>query len=184
MDIGLDLISEPAIAHDVHDINDDRRRYDPGVMKMVTWADFEAAAPEMAIEGRRLLYARGDGEALLATVRQDEPPRIHPINVGIVGQRLYAFLLRSPKRGDLERDGRFAMHAHQDPAGPDEFSLRGRAQRVDDEAVRSAVAAGWSFSVDETYHLFEFSIAGAVLGSRTADEWPPRYSSWTADNTT
>lgn len=58
---------------------------------MVTWAEFKSAAPDLAGEGRRLLY-RGDvGEALLATVRDDEPPRIHPIWVGIVDDRLYAW---------------------------------------------------------------------------------------------
>jgi hypothetical protein len=148
---------------------------------MVTWADFEAAAAEMAGEGRRLLYARGDGEALLATVRGSESPRIHPINVGIVQGGLYAFVLRSPKRRDLEQDGRFALHTHQDPAAPDEFSVRGRARPVDDEAVRSAVAADWFFDVDEAYGLFEFSVEAALLGRRTAEEWPPRYSKWTAD---
>jgi hypothetical protein len=41
------------------------------------------------------------------------------------------------------------------------------------------VAAGWAFTVDETYALFEFSIERALLGARTtADEWPPRYMSW------
>ena len=94
---------------------------------MVRWAEFEAAAPEIAAEGRRLLYARGDGEALLVTVRGAELPRVHPINVGVVDGGLYAFLLPSPKRTDLERDGRFALHTHQDPAAPDEFSVRGRA---------------------------------------------------------
>ncbi|MDQ2964785.1 MAG: hypothetical protein M3R57_02935 [Chloroflexota bacterium] len=148
---------------------------------MATWADFEGAAPEMAGEGRRLLYARGDPEALLATVREREPPRIHPINVGIVEGRLYAFLLRSPKRGDLEHDGRFALHTHQDPAAPDEFSVRGRAERIEDLAVHSAVAAEWYFTIDEAYHLFEFSIETALLGRRTADEWPPRYSRWATE---
>ncbi|MEO8229732.1 MAG: pyridoxamine 5'-phosphate oxidase family protein [Chloroflexota bacterium] len=148
---------------------------------MVTWAEFETAAPEMAAEGRRLLYARGDAEALLATVRDDEPPRIHPINVGIVQGRLYAFLLRSPKRGDLERDGRFALHTHQDPAAPDEFSVRGRARPIDDTSVWSAVAREWYFTIDETYGLFEFSIESVLLGRRAADEWPPRYLRWTAD---
>ena len=95
--------------------------------------------------------------------------------------RLYAFLVRSAKRGDLERDGRFALHTHQDPAAPDEFSVRGHAGRIDDAAVRSAVAAEWYFTIDETYHLIEFSIETALLGRRTADEWPPRYSRWTAN---
>lgn len=151
---------------------------------MVTWAELAGAAPEIAADGRRLMYARGDGEALLATVRDDEPPRIHPINVGIVQGRLYAFLLGSPKRGDLERDGRYALHTHQDPAAPDEFSVRGRAQRIDEPAVRSAVAAEWYFTIDEAYRLFEFSIEAALLGRRAADEWPPRYSRWTAEPVT
>ena len=147
---------------------------------MVTWSEFETADPDMATAARRLLYARGDGEALLATVRDDEPPRIHPINVGVVGGRLYAFLLRSAKRVDLERDGRYALHTHQDPAKPDEFSVRGRARLVDDDAVRAAVGGAWFFTVDETYGLFEFSVESAVLGLRGPDEWPPRYSRWPA----
>ncbi len=149
---------------------------------MATWAEFEAAAPDLAAEGRRLIYRDGVGEALLATVRGAEPPRIHPVNIGIVGDRLYAFVLRSPKRSDLEQDGRFALHTHQDPAAPSEFMVRGRARPVRDEAARSAVAAGWSFEVDETYELFEFSLEAALLGARSSpDEWPPRYSFWTAD---
>ena len=147
---------------------------------MATWSEFAAAAPEMAADGRRLLYARGDGEGLLATVRGEAPPRIHPINVGIVDGQLYAFLLRSAKRADLEQDGRYALHAHQDPAHPDEFSVRGRARIIEDAAVRSAVGGSWFFAVDESYYLFEFLIESAVLGLRGADEWPPRYSRWPA----
>ena len=145
---------------------------------MVTWSELDAAAPDIAAEGRRLVYARGDGEALLATVRDDEPPRIHPINVGVVEGRLYAFLLRSAKRVDLEQDGRYALHTHQDPTAPDEFSVRGRAQLIQDADVRAAVGGSWFFEIDETYHLFEFSIESAVLGLRGPDEWPPRYTRW------
>ena len=147
---------------------------------MATWADLERDAPELAAEGRRLLYARGDGEGLLASVRGDEPPRVHPINVGIVDGHLCAFLLRSPKRADLAHDGRFALHAHQDPAAPDEFLVRGRARLVADDRERATAAAGWPFTVDETYLLFELLIESALLGRRAADEWPPRYTSWPA----
>ncbi|HLA17334.1 MAG TPA: hypothetical protein VJZ72_10590 [Candidatus Limnocylindrales bacterium] len=145
---------------------------------MATWAEFEAAAPDLAAHGRRLLYAHGDGEALLATVRDDRPPRIHPINVGIIGSSLYAFLLPSAKRDDLERDGRYAVHAHQDPAAPDEFMVRGHARLVDDAATRQTVAEGWFFTVDDSFHLFELSMEAVVLGLRGPDEWPPRYSTW------
>jgi hypothetical protein len=147
---------------------------------VVRWAEFEAETPEIAAEGRRLLYARGDGEALLVTVRGAELPRIHPINVGIVDGGLYAFLLPSAKRTDLEQDGRFALHTHQDLAAPDEFSVRGWAQVVPDPAIRAAVGDAWFFEVDDTYLLVELSIEQAVLGLRGQDEWPPRYRRWSA----
>ena len=47
---------------------------------MATWDEFEAAAPEIAAAGRRLIHRRPIGEAFLATVRGDTtPPRIHAI---------------------------------------------------------------------------------------------------------
>jgi Pyridoxamine 5'-phosphate oxidase len=149
---------------------------------MVTWATFEAAAPDLAADGRRLIHARGDGEALLATVRGDDPPRIHPVNVEIVDGRLYAFIIaRSAKLHDLERDGRYALHTHVDPAAPSEFAVRGRAHPVEVPDVRSAVAAVWSFDADDGYRLFEFSIESALGGTRdSADDWPPRYVSWSS----
>ena len=147
---------------------------------MTTWGEFAAAAPGLAAEGRRLLYARGHGEALLATVRGDSLPRIHPVSVGIVDDRLYAFIIvGSPKHADLERDGRYAMHTHQDPEAPNELMIRGRARLADDPDERARVANGWSFGVDDGYTLFEFAIERAILGLRaTADDWPPVYSSW------
>ncbi len=152
---------------------------------MVTWAEFEAAAPELAAEGRRLLYREGEGQAMLATVRgTDEPPRMNPITIGI-GGRVYAFILQSPKLVDLETDGRYALHSLHDPAAPSEFALRGRAKLIEDQVVRSAVAAGWPFEVDDTYRLFEFSIDSALVGHRpTADDWPPKYTSWKSDAAT
>jgi hypothetical protein len=90
------------------------------------------------------------------------------------------FLLPSAKRTDLEQDGRYAMHAHQDPAAPDEFSVRGRAGVVTDRATRARVADAWPFEVDESYRLVELSVEQAILGLRGADEWPPRYRRWNA----
>jgi hypothetical protein len=147
---------------------------------MATWADLETAAPELAAAGHRLLHARGHGEALLATIRGDGLPRISGISLAIVDGRIYAFIIiKSAKLLDLERDGRYAMHAHVDEAAPNEFAIRGRASAVADDARRAAVAADWSFEVDDDYRLFEFSIEAALLGVReTADEWPPRYLSW------
>ncbi|HYL40441.1 MAG TPA: hypothetical protein VET90_03965, partial [Candidatus Binatus sp.] len=134
---------------------------------MAGWRDLELGAPTIAREGRRLLYARGDGEALLGTVRGAAGlPRIHPINIGIVGGELVAFLLDSAKRVDLERDGRYALHTHQDADAPDELSLRGRARLVTDPELRSAAAAAWPFEVGGRfeYELFAFGIESAILG--------------------
>lgn len=147
--------------------------------RLASWAAFAAAAPKVAAAGAAHLD-RAEGAALLATVRADAPPRIHPVTVGIVGDGLYVFLLDSAKRKDLVEDGRFALHAHQDQEKPDEFSIRGRAQLVSPGAVRDRVASGWFFEVDDTYWLFELRIGSAILGERGADEWPPRYTRWSA----
>jgi hypothetical protein len=146
---------------------------------MVSWGEFAAQAPDVAAKGRELLYRRGDGEAFLSTVAGEGLPRTHPINVGVIAGRLVAFIhRRSPKAHDLEADGRFALHAHQDPSEPDEFLLRGRARPIDEAATRAEIAAAWSFTVSDEYRLFELLIEHAVLGERAADEWPPRYRSW------
>jgi hypothetical protein len=169
LDLMLDLSARRGLWHD-------------SVMTNSTWAEFSAAAPRLAAEGRRLIYRGGDGAALLASVRGDELPRIHPINVGIVDDGLFAFIIgRSAKRVDLATDGRFALHAHVDPDEPSEFMIRGRAALVTG-AVRADVAAHWFFDVDQSYDLFELSIESAVLGERSnPDEWPPRYTTWKAE---
>jgi hypothetical protein len=146
---------------------------------MTRWSDFAAAAPQMAADGRALLERSGIGEGLLATVRGDGPPRIHPVHVRIVDGRLLTFVIAgSAKAGDLAADGRYALHAHQDPAVPHEFLVRGRATEAGGE-LRAAAAAEWSFEVDDGYTLYDLSIDHAVFGARpTADDWPPAYTSW------
>ena len=114
-------------------------------------------------------------------MRGDSLPRIHPVYVGFVdGHLLTVALAGSAKLRDLREDGRFALHAHQDMAAPDEFSVRGRARLVEAGDVRNRVADGWFFEVDETYWLFELRIVAAILGERGEDEWPPRYKRWSA----
>jgi hypothetical protein len=146
---------------------------------LTAWADFAAAAPALATAGARHLD-RSEGAALLATIRGAAPPRIHPVTVSIRDGGLYVFLLDSAKRRDLVEDGRYALHAHQDQAAPDEFSVRGRARLVPQGDERDRVASGWYFTVDDTYWLFELRIQSAILGERAADEWPPRYTRWSA----
>ena len=151
-------------------------------MSGVSWSEFAAAEPQMAERGRNLIYRRGDGEGLLVTVPGDGLPRVHPINVGVVDGRLAAFIQdRSAKAKDLAADGRFALHAVYDPARPHEFLVRGRAERITDPEIRTAMARDWFFTVSDAYPLYELRVEHIVLGERaTANDWPPQYRSWRA----
>ena len=145
---------------------------------LVTWGEFAAATPDVAASGRALLYRTGHGEALLVTVRGDGPPQAHPISVGVVNGGLYAFILPSPKLRDLEQDGRYALHAHFDPAVPHEFLIRGRVRPVDDHVTRATLAADWDWGVGNA-PAFECLVEDALYGERaSADDWPPRYAAW------
>jgi hypothetical protein len=85
------------------------------------------------------MYQYGVGLAFLATVRPDGGPRVHPICPLIAEFGLFAFVVPSPKRGDLHRDGRYAMHSFPADENEDAFSLTGRARPVDDTGVRLAL---------------------------------------------
>jgi hypothetical protein len=150
---------------------------------MANWNDFLCEAPELAELGRSLLYRSGEGLALLATVRgSDLPPRVHPVNLEIVDGRLLTFIHDGSAKGrDLADDGRYAVHAHQDPEAPHEFQARGRATLLTDPADRARAAAVWPFSADDTYLLFELQLEHVLVGERpSADDWPPVYRSWKA----
>ncbi len=149
---------------------------------MTSWQAFAATDPALAAEALRLLERSGIGEGLLASVRGAGLPRIHPVYVQVVeGRLLTAVLAGSAKLDDLARDGRYALHAHQDPAAPHELLIRGRAVEVTDASLRSAAISGWPFSVGDSDLLFELGIDHVVLGVRAdPDAWPPVYQSWHA----
>src|SRR5262245_4917785 len=111
---------------------------------MVTWREFAAAAPGLARTGRELLMQFGVGLAFLATMRRDGGPRLHPVCPVLSGERLFVLITpASPKRWDLQRDGRYALQTFPQPkAGSDEFYVTGRARLVEDEAARAVNLAG------------------------------------------
>jgi hypothetical protein len=151
-------------------------------MTAADWAGLEAADPDFARRGWALLAARGRGSGLLATVRDGLPPRIHPVSVEVVeGRLLTVVLAASAKARDLAADGRYALHAHQEAAKPDEFQLRGRARIVGPGELRDRAVAGWPFEVAEEDLVVELAIEHALLGEREdADAWPPVYRTWHA----
>jgi hypothetical protein len=156
---------------------------------MLTWGEFERAEPALASAGRELLYRVGVGLAYLSTVRRDGGPRLHPVCPLIAGDGMYLFLIPSPKRADLLRDGRFALHSFPAPNNEDAFYLTGVAERRDDPAVREVAAAVWfrERSLDapppgfEDEWLFELRLATCLL-TRTSGygDYNPRHTVWRA----
>jgi hypothetical protein len=144
----------------------------------VAWGAFAASEPGLADAARRLLRRGDHDEGLLATVRGDGLPRINPVHVAIVdGHLLTVALAGSAKLADLRGDGRFALHAHQDPAAPSELLLRGHAIEVEGP-LRDAAAAAWSFAIEDGV-VFELRLVQVTLGERPdPDAWPPVYDSW------
>jgi hypothetical protein len=118
---------------------------------------------------------------MLATVGGTELPRLHPVAVGFVDERLLVFMIeRSPKTRDLRDDGRYAFHAHLDPSVPHEFAIRGHARIVTDQDLRAHATAVWPFDV-AGHTLYELGVEHALLGERdSTHDWPPRYTTWHA----
>ena len=127
---------------------------------MVTWGEFAAAAPDLAARGRDLLFQFRVGLAFLATVRRDGAPRVHPVCPVLSGDRLYVLVTPgSPKRGDLVRDGRYALQNFPEPKpSGDEFYVAGRALPVEDEATRAAVLRDAQHMADAAEALFELRL--------------------------
>lgn len=127
--------------------------------RVVTWADFETHAPELAEAGRRLL----PDVSFIATVSASGRPRVHPFCPAITEGRLWAFVIAgSPKRRDLDARGHFAIHALPGPEDEQVF-LAGRASRESDHALRERVLAEMPYDdADDDHLLYELSIERAL----------------------
>ena len=150
---------------------------------MVTWSEFETDAPDMAEAGKKLLYQFGVGLGFLATLRKDGAPRLHPICPTVVDGGLYALIGPTPKRADLKRDGRYALHTFPAEAVDDEFLVMGCAKFIDDPAIAEKVrtdltSRGMKSTNDEI--PFEFEIERVMHAKYPGGHgtWPPKYSIW------
>ena len=131
---------------------------------MATWVEFERSEQELAASGMRLFSDKIGTIALLATVRRDGAPRLHPVSPVVARGRLFLFVgVSSPKRHDLLRDGRYVLHAL--PGQDDEeFLVEGRASHIDDPEIRAAASAAAPFTVSEEDTPFELSIDKCLWG--------------------
>ena len=144
-------------------------------------------APEISRLGEKRLFQFGPGLAFLATTRADGGPRVHPVCVNVVDDNLYLLIVDSPKRRDLIRDGRFALHSFPGADVDDEFYLTGYAEVAHDRAtiqrVESAqIGRGATTSGDELAFRLEIQQALYSRYKQRGDSkyWPPEYHKWSA----
>ena len=156
---------------------------------MLTWSQFKQTRPDLAEAGAALLYQFGVGLAFLATVRADGAPRVNPFCPLLVDDALLAFVVPGPKRADLRRDGRYAMHTFPPADNEDAFSVSGIATRVADAArwdpaqaqflqEREMREAPPDFAAQDLYELtFDRCLLTRTTGH---GDWNPQHTVWRA----
>jgi Pyridoxamine 5'-phosphate oxidase len=145
-----------------------------------TWSEFATASPSLAAEVKALFEQYGQAFGFLATVRLDGGPRVHPVSPIIADGGLYCFVLASPKRRDLERDGRFALHAYPAENSDDEAYLAGRVRPVTDEMRQAQLARRHRASAQVNWRLFELHIEIAMVTHRERPQEPAEHRIWRA----
>jgi hypothetical protein len=133
------------------------------MLDMASWSDFFDDEPRLAEAIRALMLQYGPGLGYLATVRADGGPRVHPVSPVITDEGLYCFVVDSPKRRDLERDGRYALHSFPPEDSDDEAYLAGRATVVTDRATVARLAGHLRAAPQVDWRLFEFTVDVAMV---------------------
>ena len=149
----------------------------------MSWKYLEETNPELAAFGIERFKC---GVAYLATIRKDGSPRVHPVTP-IVGQgHLFVFIgPTSPKRYDLCRDGRYAMHSVVNDwhVTNGEFFISGQAHLVEDAQTRALATLMFPFAISAIFEqdvLFELSVAKASSTIYASDK--PIRQHWEKQN--
>ena len=131
---------------------------------MASWAEIEAAAPELAARARASFDAHK--HKVLATLRRDGSPRISGIEADFADGQLWLGMMPGSRKAlDLRRDPRLALHSAsvdppEDPSGwAGDAKLSGRAVEVDDPALLERMGAGEEAG---EAHLFRVDVAELV----------------------
>jgi hypothetical protein len=151
----------------------------------MSWAEFERAAPELGVAGRRLLIGT-DGVAIgfLATVSAKSAPHLAPVCPIFCGLHLYVSAgTHTVKVRDLRATRAYALHAFLG-ANDEEFQVAGRASEVLGAEERAAVHDAIRFAAFERADpIFRLSVERALWvhwerpgqpGTRAVrTRWPP-----------
>lgn len=130
------------------------RRWHAAVM--TSWQQFEQEAPELAREIRGRFEAHETH--VLATLRKDGSPRVSGSEVAFQGENLtFGSMGNAVKARDLQRDGRFAIHAHPstDARQIGDAKIAGVATEVPNPGE----------ATEEDSHAFVVDLAEAVVTS-------------------
>ena len=120
----------------------------------------------------------------LATVRRDGAPRVHPVCPVFAGDEMCIAVAGggrvapSPKRFDLQHDGRFALHGMPGKRD-DEFYVTGHARRMLDADELAAVVAAAGHTVhseDWVFALHEHAMTAYWEKRGQPDTYPVRRS--------
>lgn len=149
----------------------------------LSWTEFTAAAPALAARARGLLEQFGF--VFVATVRSDGSPRISPVEVYLVRDRLMvASIAGSQKADDLEHDPRLTIQSpitRADRPEP-ELKLRGTALPVEEEqrkATADAIATRSGWRPRDSWRFIEVGVRAVAILSWT-DEGDMLLSRWDA----
>jgi hypothetical protein len=148
---------------------------------MVSWVEFAEVEPSLASAVQSLMCQYGAGLGYLATVRPDGGPRVHPVAPAITDEGLFCFVIRSPKQHDLDRDGRYALHAFPPEDSDDEAYVSGRAKAVTDAGQRERLSRLMRADPKVDWKLYELSVEVAMVVRRGLSSSPspsPRTVVW------
>lgn len=130
---------------------------------MTSWKTFSEEAPELAAAVRARLEATK--HHVLATLRCDGSPRASATEVVFQGDDLLVgSMWGAVKARDLQRDGRFALHANPGDGSMEggDAKLEGAAVEIVEPAPRAPEAEA---DPSPPYHLFRLDLDKAVLTS-------------------
>ncbi len=131
---------------------------------MTSWKQFEQEASDLAAEIRARFEAHETH--VLATLRKDGSPRVSGSEVDFTNDNLsFGSMLHAVKARDLQRDGRFAIHAHPTESG--DAKIAGVATEVVAQSEKDAMRTGQEPPGD--FHAFVVDLTEAVLTSVDQD---------------
>lgn len=155
---------------------------------MPTFADLTTAAPTIAaFLGERIAKT---GLCLLGTTRSDGWPRVSPVEISLIDDRLYlGSMPNAVKALDLRRDGRCCLITpladKDDLAGEAKVFCTAREVQGGDEweRVRAVFRDAVGFDIGEpgVSHVFELEIDAAAWQRVQGDDW--RTTSWRSGGT-